>query len=235
MQQIIKEIELLEHKIDVVNNKIKNTTNLKQLVVLNDSKNELNTRLQNKIIKLNNVNQRFRDIEQYGETSPFDFSDIKQDGEIDLKKFLDIVQQNVVIFENDSIHEVFKNIKDGYPFMLKGEIRINDNDPSTINAFFKDGEQIDKRVEKINDKYDETLNITFTGELIRYTKTFNKIQRSNYGTGCDVFRKIVEYRGNLCYIPEENECFRKCLEFIYKKDFSQQYREFIKNRKETKI
>ena len=235
MQQIIKEIELLEHKIDVVNNKIKNTTNLKQLVVLNDSKNELNTRLQNKIIKLNNVSQRFRDIEQYGETSPFDFSDIKQDGEIDLKKFLDIVQQNVVIFENDSIHEVFKNIKDGYPFMLKGEIRINDNDPSTINAFFKDGEQIDKRVEKINDKYDETLNITFTGELIRYTKTFNKIQRSNYGTGCDVFRKIVEYRGNLCYIPEENECFRKCLEFIYKKDFSQQYREFIKNRKETKI
>ena len=96
-----------------------------------------------------------------------------------------------------------------------------------INAFFKDGEQLDKRIERINDKYDETLNITFTGELIRYTKTFNKIQRSDYGTGCDVFKKIVEYRGNLCYIPEENECFGKCLEFIYKKDFSHQYREFI--------
>ena len=108
-----------------------------------------------------------------------------------------------------------KKIKDGYPFILKGEIRINDNDPSTINAFFKDGEHFDKRIEKINDKYGETLNITFTGELIRYTKTFDKIQRSNYGTGCDSSEKIVEYRGNLCYIPEENECFRKCLEFIY--------------------
>ena len=141
---------------------IKKTTNLKQLDVLKDSKNELSTRLQNKIIELNNVNQRIRDIEQYGETNPFDFSDNKQDDEIDLEKFLDIVEHNVVIFENDSIHEVFETIKDGYPFILKSEIRINDNDPSTINAFFKDGEQLDKRIEKINDKYDETLNITFT-------------------------------------------------------------------------
>ena len=234
MEQIIEEIELLEHRIDVVNNKIHNTTNQKQLDVLNDSKNELNARLQNKIIELNIVNQRIRDIEQYVETNPFVFSDKKQDDEIDLKKFLDIVEHNVVLLEKDSIHEVFKNIKDGYPFILKGESRINDNDPSTINAFFKDGEQLDKRIEKINDKYDETLNITFTGELIRYTKTFNKIQRSNYGTGCDSFKKIVEYRGNLCYIPEENECFRKCLEYIYKKDFSQQYREFIKESQRNK-
>ena len=234
MEQIIKEIELLEHRIEVVNNKIKNATNKKQLDVLNDSKNELISRHNTKIIELNNINQKIRGIERYGETNPFDFSDIKQDEEIDLKKFLDIVEHNVVIFENDSIHEVFKNTKDGYPFILKGEIRINDNDPSAINAFFKDGEQLDKRIEKINDKYDETLNITFTGDLIRYNKTFNKIQRSNYGAGCDVFGKIVEYRSNLCNIPEDNECFRKCLEFIRKKDFSQQYRDFIKESQRNK-
>ena len=234
MEQIIEEIELLEHRIEIVNDKIKNTTNKKQLEVLNDSKNELVTRHNNKIIELNNINQKIRDNKRYGETNPFDFSDIKQDDEIDLKKYLDIVEHNVVIFENDSIHEVFKKIKDGYPFILKGEIRINDNDPSAINAFFKDSEQLDKRIEKINDKYDKTLNITFTGELIRYTKTFNKIKRSNYGTGCDSFKKIVEYRGNLCYIPEENECFKKCLEFIYKKDFTQQYREFIKESQRNK-
>ena len=144
MEQIIKGIELMERRIEIVNNKIKNTTNKKQLDVLNDSKNELNTRLQNKIIELNDVNQRIRDFEQYGETNPFDFSDIKQDDEIDLKKFLDIVERNVVLFENDSIQEVFENIKDGYPFILKGKIRMNDNDPSMINAFFKDGEQLIK-------------------------------------------------------------------------------------------
>ena len=64
MEQIIEEIGLLEQRIDMAHNKISNTTNQKQLDVLNDSKNELNTRLQNKIIKLNNVNQRIRDIEQ---------------------------------------------------------------------------------------------------------------------------------------------------------------------------
>ena len=64
MEQIIEEIGLLEQRIDMAHNKISNTTNQKQLDVLNDSKNELNTRLQNKIIKLNNVKQRIRDIEQ---------------------------------------------------------------------------------------------------------------------------------------------------------------------------
>ena len=232
--QMIEEIELLEHRIEVVNNKIKNTANQKQLDVLNDSKNELNTRLQNKIIELNNLNQRIRDIKQYGGPNPFDFHDIEQDNGIDLKKLLDITENNVVIFENDSIYQVFKNIKDGYPFILKGEIRINDNDPSMINAFFRDAEQLDKRIEKINEHYDESLTITFTGELIKYTKIFEKVRRSNYGTGCDSFKKIIEYRGNLCYIPEENECFRKCLEFKYKKDFSQGYREFIRESQRNK-
>ena len=74
----------------MVNNKIKNTTNLKQLDLLKDSKNELYTRLQNKVIELNNVNQRIRDIEQCGETNSFIFNDIKQDDEIDLKGFLNL-------------------------------------------------------------------------------------------------------------------------------------------------
>ena len=38
----------------------------------------------------------------------------------------------------------------------------------------------------------------------------------------------------MCYIPEENECFRKCLEFIYKKDFSHQYREINKESQRNK-
>ena len=37
--RIIEDIELLEHRKEVVNDKINNTTNQKQLDVLNDSKN----------------------------------------------------------------------------------------------------------------------------------------------------------------------------------------------------
>ena len=77
MEQIIEEIELLEHRKAIVENERNNTTNQKQLDVLNDSKNELNTRLQNKLIELNNVNLRIRDFEHYGETNPFDFNDNK--------------------------------------------------------------------------------------------------------------------------------------------------------------
>ena len=141
----------------------------------------------------------------------------------------------MLLFESDSIFDVANNVvRDEHPFILKGTRKINDNDPTSVNTFFKDVNALNNWIEKLNDKYDETLNITFTGELIRYTKTFNKIQRSDYGTGCDSLKKIVEYRGDLCYIPEENECFRKCLDFLYEKDFSQQYRDFIKESQRNK-
>ena len=61
----------------MVNNKTNNTANQKQLDVLNDSKNDLNTKIQDKIFELNNVNQRILDIEHFVETNPFDFRDIK--------------------------------------------------------------------------------------------------------------------------------------------------------------
>ena len=97
-----------------------------------------------------------------------------------------------------------------------------------INAFFSNRDGLIERIEKINERYVESVPITFTGILIKYTNSFNKIRRSFYGTGCNSFKKIVEYKGNLCYIPEENECFRKCLQFISNKDLSEEYRDFIK-------
>ena len=103
-----------------------------------------------------------------------------------------------------------------------------------INAFFSNRDGLIERIEKINERYDESVPISFTGLGIKYTKSFNKIRRSYYGAGCDSFKKIVDYRGVLCYIPEENECFRKCFEFISNKDLPEEYRDFIKNSKTTK-
>ena len=204
------------------------------LDVLNAGKDELGNILKIKNEELKNINQRIIDIEKYGEINPFDFSDNQQDNEIDLGEFLDIVESNIVNFGNDEIQLIFDNIKDGYPLTIKGQIRINNNDPSMINAFFKNRDELNQRIDKINEICDESVTITFTGILIKYTKIIHKIRRSYFGTGCDSFKKIVEYRGNLCYIPEENECFRKCLEFIYKKDFSEQYREFIQDSRGNK-
>ena len=52
----------------------------------------------------------------------------------------------------------------------------------------------------------------------------NQIKCSN---GCDAFKNFLEYEGQLCYIPTGNACFRKCLEYIYKRDFSNEYKELI--------
>ena len=202
---------------------LKQENNLK---ALNKTLNHLSSLLETRI-KINHVDTN--------ENNPFDFSDIKFDNdEIDLGEYLNIIENNIVKFENDDIRKVLENVSDEYPFILKGSLKINDKEPSMINAFFSNRDALIERIEKINERYDETIPITFTGIVIKYTKSFNKIRRSYYGTGCDSFKMIVEYRGNLCYIPEQNECFRKCLEFIYKKDFTEQNRDFIKNSKTTK-
>ena len=127
------------------------------------------------------------------ENNPFDFSDIKYDNdEIDLGEFLNIIENNIVKFENDDIIKVLENVTDEYPFILKSELKINDKEPSMINAFFSNRDGLIERIEKINERYDESVPVTFTVILIKYTKSFNKIRRSYYGTGCDSFKKIVE-------------------------------------------
>ena len=67
----------------------------------------------------------------------------------------------------------------------------------------------------------------FLGYMIKYTTVCNQIKRSNYGKGCYAFNNISEYKVKLCYIPTGNGCFRKCIEFIYRRGFSYVYKEFI--------
>ena len=110
----------------------------------------------------------------------------------------------MIIYENDSICDVVRDAeRDNYPFILKGEIETNNSDPSDINSFFKDINQLNKTIEELNDKYDETQNIHFTGEMIKYTTVFNRISGSNYGTGCDSFKKIIQYNGFCVYTGSE--------------------------------
>ena len=56
---------------------------------------------------------------------------------------------------------------------------------------------------------------------------FNEIKRSSHGKGSNVFIDILNYEGELCYIPTVNACFRKSLENLYRSYFSNEYKEFI--------
>ena len=53
--------------------------------------------------------------------NPFDFHDIPQDNyfESNFKNFLDIAENNVVVFENDLIPEVFKKYQRWIPVHIK--------------------------------------------------------------------------------------------------------------------
>ena len=86
------------------------------------------------------------------ENNPFDFSDIKSDNdEIDLGEYLNIIENNIVKFENDDIRKVLENVTDEYLFILKGELKINDNESSMINAFFSIRDGLIERIESMKD------------------------------------------------------------------------------------
>ena len=110
---------------------------------------------------------------------------------------------------------------------MNGEFILNDGEHFQVNRFCKDSVQLTKSIEKKIDKHDETLELLFLGYMTKDAMLFNQIKRSNYGKGCDVSNNILEYEGRPCYIPTGNACFRKCSEYIYKKDFSREYKEFI--------
>ena len=39
------------------------------------------------------------------------------------------------------------------------------------------------------------------------TPQFKKVNRSQYGNGCDFKHEIIEYRGNICFVPTKGYCF----------------------------
>ena len=120
---------------------IKQENNLK---ALNKTLNNLSSLLKTQI-KINHTDNN--------ENNPFDFSDIKIDyDEIDLGEYLNIVENNIVKFENDDIRKVLDNVTDEYPFKLKGELKINDKESSMINAFFSNRDALIDRIEKINER-----------------------------------------------------------------------------------
>ena len=54
------------------------------------------------------------------------------------------------------------------------------------------------------------------------TPQFNKVNRSQYGNGCDFKHEIIEYRGNNCYIPSNSYCFVKRIIFFTGQDYKEQ-------------
>ena len=90
-------------------------------------------------------------------------------------------------------------------------------------------------INAIDEVYDAEDAI-FNGYIYKLnTPQFNKVNRSQYGKGCDFKHEINEYRGNNCFIPTKSYCFIKCIYFLTDEDYKEQYLNFIRNEKNGQI
>ena len=84
-------------------------------------------------------------------------------------------------------------------------------------------------INAIDEGYDAEGDV-FTGSIFKLnTPQFNKVNRSQYGNGCDFKHEIIEYRGINCYISSIGYCFIKCINYLTKSDYKEQYLDFIRS------
>ena len=180
------------------------------------------------------IKQLKNKIKNLPKENPFDFTDIvkEDDDVIDLGLFLELAEENKIIYNQvpiSTLIEDMEKLENG--FFTNGYFTLGEEGEIDTNRFFKDSNELAKFIDKILDKYDDHPSIYYTGNIYRYFKNFKRVKRSEHGRGANEFNNILEYEGLNCYIPSGNGCFLKCINYIFKKDFSNEYFEFIKSYK----
>ena len=182
------------------------------------------------------IKQLKKKIKNIPVENPFDFTDYvekqKEENEIDLGLFLELAEENKIIYNQvpvNNLIEDMEKLRNG--FFTNGYFTLGEEGEIDTNRFFKDSDELTKFIDKILDKYDDHPSIYYTGNIYRYFKNYKRINRSEHGRGANEFNNIEEYKGNNCYIPSGNGCFLKCINYIFDKDFSIEYFEFIKSYK----
>ena len=180
------------------------------------------------------IKQLKNKIKNLPKENPFDLTDIvekqKEENEIDLGLFLELAEKNKIIYNQVPINiliEDMEKLKNG--FFTNGYFSPGEEGEIDTNRFFKNSDELAKFIDKILDKYHPS--IYYTGNMYRYFRNFKRVNRSEHGRGADEFNDIEEYEGDRCYIPSGNGCFLKCINYIFDKDFSTEYFEFIKSYK----
>ena len=168
--------------------------------------------------------------------NPFDFTEYiekeKEENEIDLGLLFELAEENKIIYNQVPIKILIADMQrltNG--FFTNGYFTLGEEGEIDTNRFFKDSNELSDFIDKILDQYDDHPSIYFTVNIYRYFKKFKRETRSDHGRGANEFNNILEYEAKNCYIPSGNGCFLKCINYIFKKDFSIEYFEFIKSYK----
>ena len=96
---------------------------------------------------------------------------------------------------------------------MDGRLKIGDQIRETVTRF-KNMDYFEAYITSIDRDY-ESEDAIFNGYIYKLdTPKFNKVNRSQYGNGCDFKHEIIEYQGNICFIPTKGYCFIKCINFL---------------------
>ena len=119
-------------------------------------------------------------------------------------------------------------------FEMVGNLKVGDHIRDT-RVRFRNIIDYEAYINKIDQDY-ESDDAVFNGYIYKLdTRQFNKVNRSQYGDGCDFKHEIIEPRGNICYIPTKGYCFIKCVSFLTGRDYKHQYLDFIRTEQSRSI
>ena len=144
----------------------------------------------------------------------------------------ELKELNKIEVIDKNLHEIKQEILQDYvgTFEMVGNLKVGDQIRQT-HVRFRNMDDFEAYINSIYQDYDSDDSI-FNGYIYKIdTLQFNKVNRSQYGNGCDFKHEIIEYRGINCFIPTKGYCFVKCINFLTGQDYKQQYLEFIRNEK----
>ena len=111
---------------------------------------------------------------------------------------------------------------------MVGKLKVGDQIRQT-HIRFRNMDDYEAYINSIDRDYDSDDSI-FNGYIYKIdTPQFNKVIRSQFGNGCSFDKRIVENRGNNCFIPTQGYCFVKCINFLTGQDYKQKYLDFIRS------
>ena len=149
--------------------------------------------------------------------------------DIDLGRFFELATSNKIYVNNLNLHEIKNEILQDYnnDFELNGKMIIGPVEHKT-NIRFKYMDDFEKYINAIDIDYDSE-DVTFTGYVYKIdTPHFKVVKRSAYGRGTNYMQEIIEYHGQNCYIPTSGMCFIKCINYFTKKDYTEEFLNFIR-------
>ena len=151
------------------------------------------------------------------------------DQDVDIGRFFELATINKIYVNGSKLHEIKYEILVDYSgdFEMIGRLKVGGHIRDRFTSRFKNIDDYEAFINSID--YDSE-DVIFHGYIYKFdTPQFNKANRSQFGNGCDLKHQIIEYHGNNCYIPSNGYCFIKCINFITKSDYKEQYLEFFRN------